>query len=301
MRAIGREERMGTARFPKVGYLDMPVTCTADDSALAARMMRDLDVGAIIVLGGDGTNRVVVSECRNTPTAGVSTGTNNAFPETRDPTMTGLAVGLAVTQQVPCELAYFFNKRLDVTINDRREIALVDVAVVSERFVGARTIWKPENFRDLFTTFGAPEGIGMSSVVGLLAPLRRSEPEGRRVRLVPATSAEQVISATIAPGLIAETGIASVEVIEPEIAYKPAVSAGSIALDGEREMTFSEADTVTIRLRLDAFRTVNVQACMAYAAAHGLFNRGANSCPHAHSELARARAGPCISPICPRA
>lgn len=286
-RTIGREERMGTARLPKVDYLDMPVTCTAEDSALAARMMRELGVGAIIILGGDGTNRVVVSECRNTPTAGVSTGTNNAFPETRDPTITGLAVGLAVTQQVPCELAYFFNKRLDVTVNDRREIALVDVAIVSERFVGARAIWKPENFRDLFTTFGAPEGIGMSAVVGLLAPLRRSEPEGRRVRLVPASSAEQVISATIAPGLIAEVGIAGVEAIEPDTAYEPAVSAGSIALDGEREMTFSETDTVTIRLRLDAFRTVNVRGCMAYAAAHGLFTRGTNACAHEQSELGR--------------
>lgn len=287
MRSIGREERMGTARFPKVEYLEMPVTCTADDSALAARMMRDQGVGAIIVLGGDGTNRVVVSECRNTPTAGVSTGTNNAFPETRDPTITGLAVGLAVTQQVPCDLAYVFNKRIDVTINDRREIALVDVAIVSDRFVGSRAIWKPESFRDLFTTFGAPEGIGMSSLVGLLAPLRRSEPEGRRIRFAPVESANQVIFATIAPGLIAEVGIDGVEVIEPETTYEPAVSAGSIAFDGEREITFSETDDVTIRLRLDAFRTVNVQACMAYAATHGLFNRGANSCPHEHSELGR--------------
>ena len=53
------------------------------------------------MLGGDGTHRVVVSECGNVPIAGISSGTNNAFPETREPTVTGLGVGLAVTGAVP--------------------------------------------------------------------------------------------------------------------------------------------------------------------------------------------------------
>ena len=33
-----------------------------------------------LVLGGDGTHRAVVRECRSIPIAGLSTGTNNAFP-----------------------------------------------------------------------------------------------------------------------------------------------------------------------------------------------------------------------------
>lgn len=279
MRAIGREENLGSRRLPAVDYLDMPVTATAEDSREAAIIMHDLGVKAIIVLGGDGTNRVVVSACRNTPTAGVSTGTNNAFPETREPTITGLAVGLAATGKVPCDLAYSFNKRLDVTINTEREIALVDVAVVSERFIGARAIWKTDHFHDLFTTFGVPESIGMSSLVGLLAPLDRAAPEGRRIRLAPRATAARIVSAPIAPGLINEVGIAAIEVVAPEICYRPNVSAGSIALDGEREITFTETDDVTIRLRLNAFRTVNVPACMSYAAAHGLFERGTVATP----------------------
>ena len=36
-----------------------------------------------IVLGGDGTHRAVVTGCGDVPIAGISTGTNNAFPETR--------------------------------------------------------------------------------------------------------------------------------------------------------------------------------------------------------------------------
>lgn len=277
MRTIERENNMGGVRFPKVTYLEMPVTATSADSAEAARQMHDQGVGAIVVLGGDGTNRMVVSSCGNTPIAGVSTGTNNAFPELREPTITGLAVGLAVTGQVPCDHGFSFNKRLEVTVNDIREVALVDVAVVAERYVGARAIWKTANFRDLFVTFGQPDGIGMSSIVGLLAPLDRVTPEGRRIRLVPRDSAETCLVAPIAPGLVEEVGIGAVESVLPNEIYRPSVSVGSIALDGERELTFSEIDDVTIRLQIDAFRTINVPGCMAYAARHGLFNREAVS------------------------
>ncbi len=270
MRTIDRQERMGVRRFPAVTYLDMPVTCTSQDSAEAARQMHELGVGAIVVLGGDGTNRVVVSGCGNTPIAGISTGTNNAFPQLREPTITGLAVGLAVTGQVPCDHAFRYNKRLEVKVNDHREIALVDIAVVADRFVGARAIWKTESFRDLYVTFGMPDGIGMSSIVGLLAPLRRETPEGRRVRLAPIDRANFTVTVPIAPGLIEEVGIVSIETVRPGELYLPGVSAGSFALDGEREITFCETDDVSIRLQPDAFRTINVPGCMTYAAKHRL-------------------------------
>ena len=275
MRTIDQEAKLGSWRFPKVTYLNMPVTCTSEDSAEAARQMREEGVGAIVVLGGDGTNRVVVSRCGNTPIAGVSTGTNNAFPELREPTITGLAVGLAVTDQVPPDYAFAFNKRLEVSVNDTRDVALVDIAIVAERFVGARAIWKTENFRDLFVTFGRPDSIGMSSIVGLLAPLDRETPEGRRVRLLPLEKAKSCLAAPIAPGLIEVVGIGAVEKLDPNTIYFPSVSVGSIALDGEREMTFSEVDDVAIRLQTDAFRTINVPDCMAYAVRRGVMTREA--------------------------
>jgi predicted polyphosphate/ATP-dependent NAD kinase len=226
-----------------------------------------------LVLGGDGTHRCVVSECGNIPISGISTGTNNAFPETREPTVTGLGVGLAATQQVPAGSAFSFNKRLDVMKNGDKEIALVDVAIVTEKFIGARAIWKTDNFRDLFVTFGEPEGIGMSSIYGLLSPLSRRDPEGGRVILCPTDHAKSTVSAPIAPGLIKTVGIESVERLEANISYFPSVSSGSIALDGEREITFTDSDEVSIWLRPDAFRTINVPACMEYAARKGLFHK----------------------------
>jgi predicted polyphosphate/ATP-dependent NAD kinase len=270
-RAMSRAAGTGEARFPDLRFLDMRVTGQAADSAMAARMMRKLDVAAIVVLGGDGTHRVVVSECGNIPIAGVSTGTNNAFPQSREPTITGLAVGLAVSGAVPAAAAFVDNKRLDVAINGRQEIALVDIAIVQERFIGSRAIWNAAGFRELFVTFGEPGGIGMSSIVGLLAPVKRSSPYGRRVVLDRPETAPFRLMAPIAPGLIAPVGIERIETISPDTPIPLTVPAGSIALDGEREVTFSERDDVHVTLRNAAFRTIDIAACMAHAATSGRF------------------------------
>lgn len=271
VRAMTRAANMGEARFPSLGMLDMRVTGQAADSANAARLMREMGVAAIVVLGGDGTHRVVVSECGGVPVAGVSTGTNNAFPEMREPTVTGLAVGLAVTGAVPAATAFMPNKMLEARINDRREIALVDIAVVSERFVGTRAIWKTDGFRELFATFGEPGGIGMSAVVGLLAPVKRAAPFGRRIVFDRPGTAPFRLAAPIAPGLIEEIGVELVETIGFDQPLALTTPAGSLAFDGEREATFSERDDVSVTLRGAAFRTVDVAACMAFAAERGKF------------------------------
>jgi predicted polyphosphate/ATP-dependent NAD kinase len=249
----------------------MTVCGDSSDSATAARMMRKMNVGAIVVLGGDGTHRVVVSEAGDTPIAGVSTGTNNAFPEMREPTITGLAAGLAVTGSVPAAVAYVGNKRLEVAINDRREMALVDVAIVRERFVGSRAVWKADSFRELFVAFAEPGSIGLSSIVGSIAPVKRSAPFGRRVVFDDPSRAAFRVAAPIAPGLIEEIGVARVETLEFDTPAAFTVGSGSIALDGEREVTFSERDRISVTLRESAFRTIDVAACMSFAASNGLF------------------------------
>ncbi len=107
LRALKRSKNLGEHRFPQLDCLDMLVTGEAEDSATAAAMMRKMNVEAIVVLGGDGTHRVVVQECGSIPIASVSTGTNNAFPEMREPTITGLAVGLAAMGKVPLPSPFF--------------------------------------------------------------------------------------------------------------------------------------------------------------------------------------------------
>ena len=87
-------------RWPVVEYLDMESTSTVEDTFQAARLMQAAGVATIVVLGGDGTHRAVVRECRDIPIAGLSTGTNNAFPEMRESTIPGMAVALYATGQL---------------------------------------------------------------------------------------------------------------------------------------------------------------------------------------------------------
>jgi predicted polyphosphate/ATP-dependent NAD kinase len=273
-RGVERSRNLGEHEFPDLAYLDMTVTGTVDDTIRAADLMRQKEVAAIVVLGGDGTHRAVVSRSGEIPIAGISTGTNNAFPEHREPTITGLATGLAVTGRVPREIAYAPNKKLVVRVNDHAaEIALVDVALVTDRVVGARALWKAETFRELFVTFADPEVIGMSAIAGLIEPVKRSEPGGLHVLLAPPEEAELQLSVPIAPGYIRKVGIASWQRLKAGRAYGPQIAAGSIALDGERELSFSERDRVQIALEENAFRTVNVSAVMDYAARHGLMRQ----------------------------
>lgn len=273
-RGVERSHNLGEHEFPELAYLDMTVSGTVDDTIRAADLMRRQGVAAIVVLGGDGTHRAVVSRCGDIPIAGISTGTNNAFPEHREPTITGLAVGLAVTGRVPGAIAYAPNKKLVVRINDHAaEIALVDVALVTERVVGARALWKPETFRELFVTFADPEVIGMSAIAGLLEPVKRSEAGGLHVLLAPSEDAALTLNVPIAPGYMRPIGVASWRKLAAGKPHGVQIGAGSIALDGERELSFSERDHVSVTLEENAFRTVNVAAVMEHAARHGLMRQ----------------------------
>ncbi len=271
-RGLERERNLGERTFPALDLVETQISGTVEDTLAATAAMREAGVDAIVVLGGDGTHRAVAKECGPVPIAGVSTGTNNAFPEHREPTITGLAVGLAVTGTVPTDVAYVPNKRLRVDINggERSDVALVDVAICAERYIGARALWHTENFRELFVTFASPEAIGMSAIAALLQPLSRTEPCGMHLRLSPLAEANEKLSVPIAPGLIREIGILGHSVTVPGEAVRVQQGGGVVALDGERELEFGDRDEVTVTLEENAFKTVDVAACMRYAAAHRL-------------------------------
>jgi predicted polyphosphate/ATP-dependent NAD kinase len=272
VRGLERSRNQGERRFPRVIFLEMPVTGTVEDTRCAARLMRAAGVAAMIVLGGDGTHRAVVAECGPIPLAPISTGTNNAFPESREPTITGLATGLAVMGRVPRDVALASNKRLDVVVDGAKpDIALVDVAFVTDRYLGARALWRTETFRELFVSFADPQVIGMSAIAGLIEPVGRNEPGGLMVRLAPAQSTKLTVYAPIAPGLIDAVGIDEWRRMPAGIAFVPRLKAGSIALDGEREIFICEGQQVSVTLIDEAFYTIDVTRVMRFAATAGLF------------------------------
>jgi predicted polyphosphate/ATP-dependent NAD kinase len=272
-RAIG-QRRGQDAGWPDVEFLDgQPIRQTAQDTVGAVRRMVAGGAGVIICLGGDGTARVTASAVGDVPMLALSTGTNNAFPAVREATIAGLAAGLVATGAVPADGAITRAKLLEVRVGDRTETALIDVAVSTQRHVGARAVWDPATLTQLFCAFAEPDVVGLSSILGQLSPVARHEPYGVAAHI--AREAEAQVIAPIAPGLVMPVGVRNIERMWPGARYPVDARAGVIAVDGERELTFEPGERPIVRLRSDGPRCVDVPAVLAASARQGLLRRPA--------------------------
>ncbi len=82
-----------------------------------------------------------------------------------------------------------------------------------------------------------------------------------------------VLAAPIAPGLVERVGIDDWRRMPAGVPFAPTLTSGSIALDGERELSFSERDEVSVTLIDNAFLTVDVAATMKFSAVNGLMRQ----------------------------
>jgi predicted polyphosphate/ATP-dependent NAD kinase len=253
-------------------FLDIPVEDGPMDTVRAIERMVALGVGAIVVLGGDGTQRLAARACGETPILALSTGTNNVFPQVREATVAGLAAGLVATGRVTLAEATVRNKTLWVELGGgQQDMAVVDVSICSDAWLGARAVWRPESISQIFVAFAEADAIGLSSIAGLLRPVSRTEACGLRVDLAPLEAARAILHAPIAPGLLAPVGIAGVSEFGPGEPQAVRLSQGAIALDGERELVFTADDQVTVRLDQHGPLTIDVDRAMAAAVRDGLF------------------------------
>ncbi len=279
-------------RLPRVEWLAMEPESSVEDTFVATRLLLRAGVRAVVVLGGDGTHRAVARElvtvASAVPIAGLSTGTNNAFPEMREPTITGLAAGLYAAGRIATGEALVPNKLIEVAverrhahatadaIEPRRDVAIVDAVVTHDRTVGARAVWKTASLDAAYLAFCEAEAIGLSSIGGLLDPVGRRERGGLAVQLADdEATASVVLHAPIAPGLVLPVPVAHWQRMAPGEPLAVRARAGTVALDGERELAFDTGDRVTMTLRDNAFFTLDVARCMAVAARDGLLRRTA--------------------------
>ncbi len=115
-------------RLPRVSFVETREDGPAG-TLTAARTMAEAGVRALIVLGGDGTHRLVAQVCGDIPMTALSTGTNNVFPSICEATTAGIATGLVATGRLSRAAATMKNKILRVQVNGIQELALVDVCV----------------------------------------------------------------------------------------------------------------------------------------------------------------------------
>jgi predicted polyphosphate/ATP-dependent NAD kinase len=253
-------------RWPKVDFLELDQpTGTAADTTAYARIMAGRCSAAVVLLGGDGTMRAAVPGLGDTPMLALSTGTNNAFPVMLEATVAGMAVGMiaigaATVPDTRCKLLHVEVARRDGGVE--HEVALVDACVSTTVDVGSRALWTGTSLRELYCTFGEPHGIGLSSIVGRLMPTHRRDTHGAAVMLDDPARAAHTVLAPLAPGLLQPVGVTAVGELQPDRPRTIGESRGTVAVDGERELEFGPDDTVTVTLRHDGPRVIDVPAAL---------------------------------------
>lgn len=252
-----------------VEFVDMIVFNAARDSVRAASLMADMGVGCIITLGGDGTNQSVAKGCGNVPLVPVSTGTNNVFPVMTEGTLAGIAAGLVARGLVPHKEATARSKRLEVHVDgELADIALVDVAISRERFVGARAIWDMDTVDELFLARAEPASIGLSAIGAQLTPLSLTAPQGLYIRLGEGGGS---VSAPVAPGMIIPVGIREWRLIDFDECVNIDLRPCTVALDGERAFTLRAGQNACVRLSDKGPRVVLIEPTLRSAAIDGVF------------------------------
>ena len=241
-------------------FLEMSVFDEARDSTRAAELMNEQGVACVIVIGGDGTNRVVTKGSGSMPLIPLSTGTNNAFPQFLESTLAGLAAGYYAARQFSKETCTRPTKRLNLYRNGELEdIALVDAAVCDYQFVGARAVWEADRLKELFLTQGQPTNIGLASIGGMLHPIRPTEDGGLYIQF---GGDNRSINAPIAPGMVVPVPIQDHTLMQHgtkvPITFQPSI----IALDGERELIVNAEDQWEIELTWDGPRVLDIEKVM---------------------------------------
>jgi predicted polyphosphate/ATP-dependent NAD kinase len=248
--------------------LPSPVTDSALDTTRAAERMRELDVGCVITLGGDGTNRAFALGWQEAPLVAISTGTNNVFPQMIEGTVAGAAAGLIGSGKVNLREASRQAKVVHLRVDgEKDDLALIDAVLLDEAFVGARAIWSPARMKTMVLARAEPAVVGMSSIGGLLHPLPDCADAGLTVEAGPGG---QEVTAPIAPGLYTSVRVKAfrrLELGEPVHLSGP----GVLALDGERERRLKPGQAVTLTVCRDGPMVVDVPLVLNLAASRGLF------------------------------
>ncbi len=214
------------------------------DTEKAAKIMGEIGVCCVVTLGGDGTNRLVAKTIGDIPIIPVATGTNNAFPFMSDGSTIGMLL-YAISKIGIKQSELKRQKRIEIFKGDALiDIALVDVAITKEEFVGSKAVFEASKLRELFVAFSNWDRIGLSSIFAFSMPVGRDMPMGGHCTF---GSGGRLVSAPILPGKLVQLSVRSLEKIPLDIPYKIKYVPSIIAADGERIVKV-DSDEFTIRI-----------------------------------------------------
>lgn len=262
----------------KLHKLDMPLHGTKTDSITAGFLMAEHKTDCIIVLGGDGTSRVVAMGCGNTPILPVSTGTNNVFPYHIEGSSAGLAAGLFSVNKLDKKKVISERKHFNLFINDVfKDIALVDLVVYDDPYISNKAMWKAEKMLYVAVTSAGTGSIGMSSVISNFRLVSDMENNGWECYINP-ENPQFYVGVPIAPGLFNEIPIEKDGIIPLNTRIPVMINRKkswlTIALDGEKEYEVNlEKDCIEIEVERSRVRVLEPDRVMEEAVGKGLLVR----------------------------
>lgn len=250
----------------QVEILKFPLTHSSRDTVTMSRMMWERGCRTFIVLGGDGTSRIVAGAYPDATLLPLSTGTNNVFPYRLEASVAGMAAGLIASGAIEAD-ACLRCKRVHVKAGDRREIALIDAVLLKNDFIGSLLPFAAENLGTLVLTRAEPASVGVSPIAGFAIPTGHHDNWGVVAECSDAASTR--VNVPISPGLHAYVGIEEVR----RLALGETVNIsgpGIIAFDGDRLIQLDADEEAEAHIERDGPRIIEAEQILKLAAERNL-------------------------------
>lgn len=235
---------------------DMPISLIPsplgepDSTTVWVQRLIEAGAEALIVVGGDGTQRNAAQAHPSVPILPVAGGTNNVACYLGDQTAGGYACARYLTDHWDPKESGNRAKVLHIALsNGAEELALIDVALTRQTYTGAMAVWRSEDVDTLVLTRADTLRPGLSSVGGFLHPVDFLDDFGLAIRIGPQGSWTPAI---LAPGLMSGFLVEEVSPLDLGQSLELAArSGGTLALDGERTVVLSPNESVLVTLERD--------------------------------------------------
>ncbi len=291
------------AERDRITILNFPLSHTARDTETMVKQMWNAGCRVFIVLGGDGTNRIVARSYPDAVILPLSTGTNNVFPRHCEASVAGSAAGLVASGRVAYEKHCMRCKIIHVNVGSRSDIALIDTVLLKNDLPGSLLPFETADIASILLTRAEPDAVGVSPVGGYLMPCHHEDdfgvglecgdvsapvaartgesrpdaarPDAARPEAIrPGVTRPGVtrIHVPISPGLHEEIDIRSCRKVGPGERVTM-TGPGILAFDGDRSIELASGETASLEIHRNGPWIIEPGKIMNVAAEDGLFTR----------------------------
>lgn len=235
------------------------------DTHSAVQSMQHHGCKVLIVVGGDGTHRIVARSWPAVPMITMSTGTNNVFPTFVEASVAGSAAGLVASGQVRLEDVSHQAKRVVVrTDTCEEDMALVDAVLMRNDTVGNFLPFRADKISHILLARSEPAAVGVSPIGGSLIPSGFDDDFGVEV-ICGGPDPAMRVKVAISPGLYEHVSIKRISKVALNHVSK-CQGPGVLAFDGDRCLKLADGENAELQVRRDGPLVIDVNQTLLAAA-----------------------------------